>query len=197
MKIKMKFDLSKRFPRTVSFIRPDSVKIKTKDFKSMHRIIGNPNQRNLTTIYRYENSIQPPKNFVGKKFNTINLNEEPSKIPKNIITQELIQPSEFTVFPIPTDTIIEDSVLNQLLNVCTFLYENGGVYINKPLKIRPNIFIKNREVVFANLDFFASEKNSPIIKDVIRELNEGNIAGAVDIFKERSYIFNDSFKFLV
>jgi hypothetical protein len=134
-----------------------------------------------------------------KLFDFINVNEEVSKIPKNIITNHsaCIIPVDFQMLPIPNDIEHEDKEIEHLLNVCTVLYEQGGIYLNKPLKIHPSIFLKNRDSVFANLDFFACEKDSPVIKDALQELNESSDKyRLIDIFKHSSYVFNDSFRFL-
>ena len=176
---------------------------KKKDFKSMHRIVGNPfiktpRRANVSRL----NPLRPnpPRLNFHREFDFINVSEESSNIPKNIITRQsgYKVPAGFQLIPIPTVFEHEDKEIEHLLNVCTVLSEHGGIYLNQSLKIPPTIFLKNRESVFASSDFFACEKDSSVMKNVLQELKESNDKHRlVDIFKRDSYVFNDSFRFLV
>lgn len=143
---------------------------------------------------RNENVYSSPK----KCFEFINIQSEPSNIPRNIVSNFTYK--GFENFQVPSKIKHADEKLSRLLNVCYFLYENGGIYTNKVMNIL-DIFIKNAEVVVYNPDFFSCEKKSTIIQKLINKLTtmtEYNDSKIMEIFaKEKCHRLNNSFLFLI
>ena len=137
-------------------------------------------------------------------FSYINLNKEGSRIPELILSDLPCYKKYYNIQPIPSTIIHENNEISRLLNIYQFLYDNGGIYLNKEIRTHPCLFIKNHEMILIDINLFSCEKNSPIMKNVLDEANE--IAKQSDITKlfqsfydltKNAYHFNSSIRFLV
>jgi hypothetical protein len=159
---------------------------------------------NLDRPRKYKNPVRGFKPLVFQNvFQYINLNKEGNRIPEHIISN-LPYKKYGKVYPIPETPLHENKEISRLLNIYQFLYDNGGIYLNKPIKTHPSLFIKNHEMIVVNIDLFSCEKNSPIIKSVLDDAIE--IAKTSDInemfqsfyrLTENAFHFNSSIRFLV
>jgi hypothetical protein len=177
--------------------RPFSVK----KIENVHRriIYNNPLAKTFWEMPKY--------NVEYKIFEFINLNSDGNRIPKNILSDDdnFIRYSEYTRFQIPTEKEHDDVFVSKLINICKFLYDNGGIYLNKPLKTHPEIFIKNNEMVRyeKNIDYFSCEKNSQIMADIISKLlpltnpTTNELIEIFDSYRDDVYLLNNSFRFLI
>ena len=112
-------------------------------------------------------------NNLKPKFEPINLKSEGNRIPQLILSNLTdYEKYNFNKENIPTTVLHENEDISKMLNVYQFLYENGGIYLNKPIKTHPCIFIKNYEFIAVNIDFFSCEKKSPTIKKILDDANE-------------------------
>ena len=149
-----------------------------------------------------------PRTFVNRtfvnKFDYINLKGY-GNIPKTILTN-LIDYEKYTDFeirPIPTEVLHDDEAISNLLNIYWFLHENGGIYLNKKIKIHPSIFIKN-DFIGVNIDLFSCVKKSIVMKKIIDDaytiiVEEGKMDDLIQSFYKNieHHSFNKSINFLI
>ena len=117
------------------------------------------------------------------------------KIPKNLINK--------THVGYNTITINNNDKSKELFEIFEYLYENGGIYIQK-LNCSPDIFRKNNEMVVYNIHYFSCIKKSPIMKKILDELktNELNIGNIQNVFDKHTrskniFKFNKSLSLLL
>ena len=174
--------------------------------------------KNKTTSLKFINNLDTHRNFVYKNppqfklkpivfqniFRYINLNKEGDRIPEHIISNLSSYKKYCKVYSIPELPLHEVKEISRLLNVYQFLYDNGGIYLNKAIKTHPSLFIKNHEMIVVDIDLFSCEKNSVIIKNVLDEAIE--IAKNNDInelfqsfyrLTDSAFHFNSSVRFVV
>lgn len=150
--------------------------------------------------------VPPIPRPVKSNFEKINLKSEGTRIPQIILSDLLdYEKYTFTKKSIPTAPLHENEEISKLLNVYQFLYENGGIYLNKPIHTHPCIFIKNHEFIAVNNDLFSCEKESPTIKKILDDATciaseNGTLTDIIASFYkniEGSYKFNKSIQFLI
>jgi hypothetical protein len=115
----------------------------------------------------------PHYRVIECNFEPINLKSDGNRIPQTILSDlSSYEKYNFNKENIPTAILHENEEISKLLNVYNFLYENGGIYLNKQIKTHPCIFIKNHEFIAVNIDFFSCEKKSPTIKKILDDANQ-------------------------
>ena len=189
----------------VKFIRKQNILKKRITMSPQISHFKNPHFRNH---YRnphfkipYEN-VQSPR--YANKFEYINLKSQ-GNIPKTIVTNmvDYEKYSDFQIQPIPTEVLHDDVSISNLLNVYWFLYNNGGIYLNKKINVHPSIFIKN-DFIGVNIDLFSCVKDSIVMKKIIDDayiiiVEEGTMNDLSQSFYKNieDYRFNKSINFLI
>ena len=143
----------------------------------------------------------PPKQG---KFEYIKLNSN-GNVPKTILTDlpNYDKYVDFTIVSIPTDILHDNENISKLLNIYWFLYNNGGIYLNKEIKVHPSMFKKN-DFIAANIDLFSCEKESHVMKKIIDDaydiiIDEGNMDDIMRSFYKNieGHQFNKIVNFLI
>ena len=172
--------------------------IKKKPIRSIHG-----NVKYQPTIH-YQPMIHYQPRTLVNKFDYINLKGY-GNIPKTILTNlaEYEKYTDFEIRPIPTEVLHDDEAISNLLNIYWFLHENGGIYLNKKIKIHPSIFIKN-DFIGVNIDLFSCVKNSIVMKKIIDDayiiiVDGGNMDELIQSFYKNieGHTFNKSINFLI
>jgi len=133
------------------------------------------------------------KRKLKKNFEFIDLSTS-GNIPKNLIN------NTFSGFN--TITITHEDKSIKLMKIIQYLYENGGIYVQK-LKCSPEIFIKNNEMVIYDIHYFSSIKHSPTLKKILDELGTTpDTKKILDVFNKHTkdkhlFKFNHSFSLLI
>jgi hypothetical protein len=161
---------------------------------------------NIYPIVKKTFKEKPPApviNIPEKKFLCISLKREGNRIPNIILSniEEYEKYKSFDIIKIPENVLHGDREISKLLNVFNFLYENGGIYLNKKIKTHPDLFIKNHEFVGVDIQLFACEKKSPLLKKIIDEVGEDDrLDTVISSFysnMENGYKFNKSIHYLI
>ena len=133
------------------------------------------------------------KRKLKKNFEFLDLSTN-GDIPKNLIN------NKFDGFH--SVTIEHEDRSTKLLNIFQYLYDNGGIYIQK-LKCSPEIFIKKNEMVIYDIHYFSCMKHSPTLKRILDELGSApNTKTILDVFNKHTtgkhlFRFNHSFSLLM
>ncbi len=177
----------------VKYIRKRNIK---------RKLIRHENVQSIQKHIHYQ-PIYQPRNLVNK-FEYINLKGY-GNIPKTILTNlvEYEKYTDFEIKTIPTEVLHNNEAISNLLNIYLFLYENGGIYLNKKIRIHPSIFMKN-DFIGVNIDLFSCVKNSVVMKKIIDDayniiIEEGNMDDLLQSFYKNieNNTFNKSINLLI
>lgn len=136
-------------------------------------------------------------------FSYINLCKEGNRIPEHIVSNLTCYKKYYKMYSIPENTLHEIKEVSRMLNVYQFLYDNGGIYLNNPMKFHPALLLKNHEMVVINIDLFSCEKNSPIMKTILDEAKKivnpdiNKLFQSFYILSAPAFHFNSSIRFLI
>lgn len=133
-------------------------------------------------------------------FEYINLTSN-GNISKTILTDltDYEKYTDFDIHPVPTEILHDDENISRILNVYSFLYNNGGIYLNQKIKTHPSVFLKN-DFIGVNINLFSCVKYSSVMKKILDEASKENtMESIIQSFNKNieGHQFNKSIHFLI